>query len=596
MNKLAMALTLMLCISLGFAWSSFIPPSCLSSYSILGVNFTYSVIGQYYSCSIGNATPFGYITTTQTGGLNISSNQYRLSTTSAAGITTATINQPNGNTSGLAIGSALGGANASISCANNTSNKIATVSDEYLLITVTVNSTDVFYKDNVSQNFSCPISSQIILSSYTNGGTPTLIYINITNTTSFTELSISSVANTGVTTLGSHYMSYNTITNRTLRSDFKTGFTYINSTSTSTYGKALLYYSGNTIIPKITYIPGVDAVADFYNGTNNVAYIMNNTVMYVFDSLTNQWYIVPATVLSDTTTIYTIATLFYNAGSVTTSFQLPNLPLQKTCFQNGDQYSIYSLFPSTVSHVVYYDNGTSFLNYNTNAAILNYSVNTSLYPNINYTVNGFDECLRNANTSLFGLSPIGMPSNSYQPITWLLFIGSIGISLAVPFAIVLPVLLNEMFSLMTLDYMAETVVLVGVVSVLLRGSDKNTVKASIVYFLFGIVILAAFFAHSSLPSPDFTGAVGNITTIIQDPTKADIGTFVVGAPNFIVAIFGFVLNLPTLLSNAIFTPLAVISPPIYSFLSSFLTVFIYGAYVYILLVAWEKIANRYQQV
>jgi len=601
MNKLAIALMLMLCISLSFAWTDFTPPSCISSYSLFGYNFTYSVAGQNYSCSFENATLYGTMTTNQVNNIaTVSGNIFSITKQlGAAGTMSLIIDQPRGNTNGTLIGGSGGIEIAQIICLANTSLKLATSGAITIQFNATVNSTDVFYSNGTS-SFTCPLSSQLYLSATSDTTTSTTVAFNMNGTamngtSAYNEILITAPSLIGIS-VSSHYLNYNNISGKIIRSDFKTGFSYMNSTTAATYGKAIIYYGSSILIPKITYIPGIDIIADFYNATSNVAYVKNNTVIYVLDSLTNQWYIVPATAFADTNIIYIIQTIFYNAGSVTTSFPLPNLPLQKACFQNGDQYTINSLFSSSVNHIVYYDNGTSFLNYNTNAATLNYSVNTTLYPNVNYTVNGFDTCLRNNSTSLMGLTAIGIPSGSYTSITWLLFLGSIGIALAVPFAIVFPILLNEMFSLMTLDYMAETVVLVGVVSVLLRGSDKNTVKASIVYFLFGIVILAAFFAHSSLSAPDFTGAIGNMTTIIQDPTKADIGTFVVGAPNFIVAIFGFALNLPSLLSSAIFTPLALISPPIYSFLSSFLTVFIYGAYVYILLVAWEKIANRFQQV
>lgn len=96
------------------------------------------------------------------------------------------------------------------------------------------------------------------------------------------------------------------------------------SVSTSSYCQMLLYfnnpYYGNIqLIPKMTYIPNTDAFAYFINTTSNAAYIPNNTITYVFDSITSIWYIVPAITCASFSTVGSTTTLQYNPTATGTA-------------------------------------------------------------------------------------------------------------------------------------------------------------------------------------------------------------------------------------------------------------------------------------
>lgn len=103
-------------------------------------------------------------------------------------------------------------------------------------------------------------------------------------------------------------------------SDFKNGANF--TPATSSYCRSLLYfnnpYYGNVqLIPIVTYIPTVNAFANFFNASDNSAYIPNNTISYIFDSVTSAWYIVPATICTSYSIVGSTSTLQYNPTGIT---------------------------------------------------------------------------------------------------------------------------------------------------------------------------------------------------------------------------------------------------------------------------------------
>ena len=106
-----------------------------------------------------------------------------------------------------------------------------------------------------------------------------------------------------------------------LRSNFKTATKPIFS-DTSTYCRALLYfnnpYYGNIqLLPSVTYIPSVNAFGNFYNTTDNSAYLPNGSIAYIFDSVTATWYIVPAYTCSVYSAVGSTSVLQYNPTGIT---------------------------------------------------------------------------------------------------------------------------------------------------------------------------------------------------------------------------------------------------------------------------------------
>jgi hypothetical protein len=108
------------------------------------------------------------------------------------------------------------------------------------------------------------------------------------------------------------YISY--FGNNVLRSDYKTGGIGI---KTDGYCQNLLYfdnpYYGNIqLLPMITYIPDNESIGYFYNASSGASYVKNNSIQYIYDSITSTWYIVPASICTNTAIIGSVQTLQYN--------------------------------------------------------------------------------------------------------------------------------------------------------------------------------------------------------------------------------------------------------------------------------------------
>ena len=81
---------------------------------------------------------------------------------------------------------------------------------------------------------------------------------------------------------------------------------YFPSANASTYCKAILYSGTDVVFPLITYSPANFAYSSFYNSSSGAVYLKNNSVHYIYDIISNRWFLSPALTCSNTTTINTV--------------------------------------------------------------------------------------------------------------------------------------------------------------------------------------------------------------------------------------------------------------------------------------------------
>lgn len=607
MSKYLIAILLLLSVS--FAWTGYDVPSCLDTHTVLGVNFTYGTQDAAYACSADSRIFFGKITVTSDMNYTTHNSTHfkvftdnDLSTLSNYSIATT------GNYTIYGHSTHATTYPAFIYCQNGSGGgynvaKFTTDAVDEANMT-DYNSTHYFFESNEGVSGYCLKTHLITLSVNSNAGQTNIIfpYYNVSSFVEFTGIVATKTKIVPFDYISAFYSS-----SSVLRSDFTTG-TYTYLSNADAYYEALLYYGGQLVLPKITYIPSLNAFADFYNTTNNVAYLLNNTVQYVYDKTTAQWYVVPAYSAANYDDAYAISVLFYNAGEQ--EFDLPVLPTYLNCRQDGNNYNISSGYSSTVTHTVYYWNSTALNSTSSTSSSFSFNINTTTYPFVNYTVNGNMQCNRNEDATLFGISQIGMPEETYEPLLTIIWIGSLGLAVAVPFAVIFPIVLNDLFGLVALSYMALIVVFAGVLSVLIRGG-KLSVKGALIYLFFAFILFMQMFIvadteaggdfATQYPAYNATFSAYNsslegIGTLLDNPEEANLASFVVGAPAFLISIFELILTLPLIISNTLLIPLQAISPALYTAVSLFTTTFLYLAYMWIFLKAYEIIANRYKSL
>ena len=294
----------LLLMSVSFAWN-IQPPSCLTQYSILGFNFSLTTKGQAIGCIADNRLAYGILLEGGNGyGTTVVGTANGITITDSGAQENIHINLP---TSG----------NATIisSAAHTFTNDAGSGSGSCSYANLTdLNSTTYQLQCGGLINFTKGSSQRIQV-----GGVVGANVVNISNFNYSSSVLESNFYEYGV---GNHFQNisaYNTYTssfgNNILRSDFTTG---MKVGTTTGYCRVLLYfnnpYYGNIqLIPKITYIPGVDAIHNFFNTSDNSAYIPNNTISYIYDSVTSGWFIVPAYICSSYSIVGSTSVLQYNA-------------------------------------------------------------------------------------------------------------------------------------------------------------------------------------------------------------------------------------------------------------------------------------------
>lgn len=321
------SLAFMLCLfaSLGFSWTAATAPaSCLTTYSVAGANFTFQENANNYtnlpggfSCSASTQAFYGtYDLAQPLGGIAL---KYNNNVT--GNITITRIGAPGSTAVALALPTPTQSRNYSFSAnALTKANQTA-----YSALCAGITGGKIIYYNTTHWNATTSGTCSALLSASTEriafeGDASVIIRYEYWDVPAATAQEFY-WNSTYPPALENANLYLSTFGGKTLRGDFR------NKTETiatpGTYCRALLYfnnpYYGNIqLIPKITYNPGVEAFPNFYNQSDNSAFLPNNTITYIYDQVTSAWYIVPATICPNFINPLTVATLQYNPTGIQT--------------------------------------------------------------------------------------------------------------------------------------------------------------------------------------------------------------------------------------------------------------------------------------
>lgn len=311
MGKISgIGLAFMLFASLGFAWvPGFSPPSCLSQYTVAGMNFTYHSANASIGCSGTAGDMFNMrtmsVTTPSEAKIYLNTTQANASYDGAGQINLIIRMPSSGNFTFI-----VGGGDVYLYAVDG----VTLYFNSSLDINFTTFNTTHYNASSSTTSAIIGKDTDLVVIPYATAWT--LIPLNITANLYETYM----IDKVNITPI--NYISQNPATNKVIHSDFTTAKSSF--PNVSNYCQSLLYfnnpYYGNIqLVPKITYIPGIDAFADFINTSSNSAYLPNNTITYVFDSITNIWYIVPAISCTSYSSIASTSTLQYNPTATGTA-------------------------------------------------------------------------------------------------------------------------------------------------------------------------------------------------------------------------------------------------------------------------------------
>ena len=566
-SYVAFALLLMLAFS--FAWT-LTPPTCPTSKTINGVNFIVTYPNTVYSCSASNLFVYGNFTRTVTDGyvngvnsthMALSSGVFGTSTYSEAylpssgnySIYATTTGTFAADTAQISCGGVLAGDDGGTPAAPAGWSLVDYNSTHYQVV-------GVANYDTTLSPFNCSKSSTISYSASGAAGNTVIIYMPAYIMSQYKETNFSTTTISGNSSYA--YISHNTFNPSSLRSDFKTnvGKTISTSGITGNYFRAILYYSGNQIIPLITYFPSVDAYPLLFNASDNTAFLRNNTVAYVLDNYTGNWFIVPAFSVSNFVDTYSLSTLY--APSSGSGITTPLIPNTLSCYVVGDQYKVNSTWATTVNHVLYYYNTTTLNITSATANSFYQSVNITTYPFVNYTINGVQYCVNTNQTGILNLPSLSLPITSTKTLMAIIWIGSLGVSIAAPFALIFVLAFNDIFQFVTVTQMAMVLVFTAIMSAFANTKLEFTMKSLSSHLAFGLLLLVFYYSLVGAAASDFQTMFQSLQSTAG---SGNVFQFAAGTITFLPTLFYFMItNLIGFVmpSGLVSTALMNLSPPV----------------------------------
>lgn len=331
----SLGLIFLLFASLSFAWVVN-PPSCLTTYTVAGANFTWMNANSLINCPSNNILLYGQLggPITASQHLKYFSNQSYVSITWDGGQIGSPISLNNipFPSSGNYTGATSSSGGLLFSCSGGSSLNSGA-------FTLNQTSPTTYNYSFSGSAIACNITGGYNLTGNFDSTNDTFT-VQAYPTGSAYEFG-SSIAPGVTLTPANDYIGVYDRSGATVRSDFlnNTGLLLDN---TSTYCRELLYfnspYAGTfQLIPKITYSPGVFALGNFFNSTDNSAYVPNNTIIYVYDTLTTNWYTVPPTTCSSPNVVGTISTLQYNPTALAPG-TVGTIPIQVSSLNGACTY------------------------------------------------------------------------------------------------------------------------------------------------------------------------------------------------------------------------------------------------------------------
>ncbi len=395
----------------------------------------------------------------------------------------------------------------------------------------------------------------------------------------------------------------------------KGGNTYINYQAKETINNpynAYLLYGSTLILPKYSiYLSDMSIYYQRYNPTDFRTMLYGNVATIVQDE-NGICYFAPPYTPANYSLTYSISVYqtpcpsSEGGGGYEGIITFPLLPNHITCGTNGNTY---------LSNITY-DTDVLFETYITSNISGNLSVNytsslaSSLFSNITITnetkiidikVNNRTRCYWTDETSVFGFDiPFNDITNKLIGIP--LLIVAVGISMVNPFVFIFVFIINDMFSLISVEYIFFLAIATGILSFVANWNGERNFKVLIILML----LASAYLVQVSNFAPTIAGAELTELTILTEAietlfsgisTGENLANIIISVlPTFLLNFIILVLKLPAILISIIFASLEAISPLAVAPLRYFEGALIVGAYVFIMLKAYEMGRNMFKSV
>lgn len=404
---------------------------------------------------------------------------------------------------------------------------------------------------------------------------------------------------------------------------------YINSTNltfcsvflySSTLGQIIspqkIYYADNSFqkLQNVSY--------DYLYTPSKVSYIASGSAPFIYYN--NNWYLSQQVTCSgtnitspDTTAIYSIYLL--GTGNVSTTPGISTtIPFSQLCLNNPANFTIHTQAFTSLNHSIKssdcggtYDNTTKNCSIamtetwtNTTGTTLDTNVSKIGPEWITYYINGGQTCqYKQGENTLFGMTgfqTLGTQLNSGVGlfVVGAFFVLACCLSLFIPYFLVFPVILNDMFQLLTVPQLATLIIVTAIISIFLnyKKEGTNSIKSLILYSSLTISIIVLLVAQLPTVDPTTSSLLINTTSMQSSATvlfdnNINLDDFLAGL-TFVVSLFVLIFSMPFIAVAFLSNMLMLINPDLANAFVLFSPAIFIGLMAYLIIKAYEIISNR----
>lgn len=389
-------------------------------------------------------------------------------------------------------------------------------------------------------------------------------------------------------------------------------FNYVHSDLANSY-KAYLLYGSTLITPYVSaYYTSFNGMNPYvlpmrFNSTDLSTTLYGNVATIVQDSNGICYFAPPYTPsnysLTYSISVYQTSCPTSESGDNSTLITFPLLPNHINCGTNGNNY---------ISNITY-DTDVLFETYITykNASVeYNSSLASSLFSNITLTnetsiidiqVNNRTRCYWTEETSVFGFN-FDFDELTTKLVGIPLLIVAVGLSMINPFVFLFVFIVNDLFSLLAVEYIFFLAIATGILSFVANWNGERNFKVLMILFLLAsaYVVQVSTFAPTIAGTEliELTNLTDSIQTLFSGIQNGEnlAGIIISVLPIFLLNFIILILKLPAILISIIFASIGAINPLAITPLRYFEGALIVGAYVFILLKAYEMGRNMFKSV
>ena len=326
-----------------------------------------------------------------------------------------------------------------------------------------------------------------------------------------------------------------------------------------------------------------------------------NNGSIIQDDVSELCYFIPAYSPSNLSLIYSVTGYLTPCSSDTYAINPLQVPLYVNCYSNSTHYIMNITSNFDLHYELYYTHGG--INDGEVSFQKNYykTLDKATNSNVSLYINSRLACQFTDQTKILGLPGLTVSDTVINKIVITpIFISTLALSVLNPFVSVIPVILNDTFSIISVEMMAAILLLIFAVSIIMNHNAVRDMK----YGLFMLIMMISFIAFYIQQTPTvpkqsgLTSAIDSLVSSIDSfrSSGGHLEDMLATSLIFLFNLMSFLLQLPLLFVQTIEYSLIAVLPIAANVISFFAVMLETAIYIWIIIKVYEIISNKFQRI